>query len=200
MKLKSILLLLVSPLLMEVLIACCTCNGPDTYYFKYGKFSIFNIDNRGRDPLESSESELAKTAYGIRLKFSTIKTFALLQINPHFLPAALAMGCVCPPPYSSNERIKSLKIISVNDFDESHRAGADVSEYFKIFQYGSYASIATVVIDDLMYFGNFDADKNISWDLLLMTAPTNTETQFQIEIEFINGRTLKETTSVVKLK
>lgn len=199
MKLKKVVFLLLAPILVEMLIACCECNEPPPYDFVYNDFSIINIDNSGKEPVESVESEIAKNAYGIRLKFTTLLATTTPHFGPLFLSSAMANDC-CPPPYESRDRIKSLKIISLYDFDDSHKAGADVSAYFKIYQNSSYAPVTDIVEDNELLYNSFVDKKNIYQDILLMTAPTFPLQQFRVKIAFLNGKEQFQTTTFVNLR
>jgi len=197
MKINKILLLCLLPLMAEVLLACCKCDEAPPYDYKFNQMFVYNLDNSGKDAIETSASETGKGSYGIRIKFTTLMAAVPEANYSSFLSPAQASDC-CPPPYWPKERIESLKIISVYDFNESHKSGSEVTEYFSSFYSNRYYANSTILESGLLEY-NLDEQKNIRIDLLLMSKPSAAKQQFRVEIKFQGGREFKETTSLINL-
>jgi len=197
MKIKKILLFCLLPLMAEVILACCNCEEPPPYEYKFNEMFVYNLDNSGKNAVETSANETNKASYGIRIKFTTLMAAAPAVNNSFFISSSQANNC-CPPPYWAKNRIESLKIISIYDFNESHKSGSDVTEYFAAFYLNQYYANSSILESELFGY-NLDEQKNVSVDLLLMTKPGSPKQQFRVEIKFDNGREMKETTSLINL-
>ena len=137
MKRKYIILLIILALpLLDVFYACCNCddNTEEKFYVNTG-FALKNIDNSGQEPLESTSENINKKAYGMRL-YVNRQSLAFLkkQINqPLFSQSAYAMSCDCLPEvtYDPTDKVESIKIITLNDFNTDKPANSEITEYFK---------------------------------------------------------------------
>ena len=196
MKINKIILLCLLPLMAEVLFACCDCDEASRYRYKFNQMFVYNLDNSGKDAIETSASETGKASYGIRIKFTTLMAAIPASSKSVFLYSSQASECC--PPYSPSEFIGSLKIISIYDFNESHKSGSEVTEYFSSFYSNRYYANSTILESGLLEY-NLDEQKNIRIDLLLMTKPSAAKQQFRVEIKFQGGRELKETTPLINL-
>ena len=197
MKIKKILLLCLMPLMAEVLFACCDCDEAPPYRYKFNQMFVYNLDNSGKNAVETSVAETGKASYGIRIRFTTLMAAVPAINNSLFLSSSQANDC-CPPPFSPYEHIESLKIIAMYDFNENHKSGSDVTEYFAVFYSNRYYANSSILESEL--FGNaLDEQKNILIDLLLMTKPSTVKHQFRVEIKFAGGRELEKTTPLINL-
>jgi len=194
MKIKKILLLCLLPLMGEMLFACCNCDDTP-YAYRFDQMFVYNLDNSGKNAIETSAAETGKTSYGIRIKFTTLMAAVPADNNSFFLSSAQA-GCCSP--YLPQDGIESLKIISVYDFNESHKSGSDVTEYFAAFYSNRYYSNSSILESEL-FRNDLDEQKNILIDFLLMTQPSAPKQQFRVEVKFYEGRELKESTSLIDL-
>ena len=85
----------------------------------------------------------------------------------------------------------------MNDFDDQHPAGADISEYFRIKDQYNYLSLDQY----LDRRNSFNWLSDICLDCLLMSAPSITGThQFQVEAKLSDGRTMLSTTTQILLQ
>ena len=201
-----ILFFLLVPIVGVVFHSCCDCKE-ETQHGNYSHKTMFlkNLDNSGAEIIESEALQLNKNAYGIRLYLEREKVVVACvkkQINSIFIPSAYATSCDCPPEflYFANDSIVSIKIFTINDFDNQHLENSDVTDYFKVA--GSFSTIESYVAnmyytyaDDFVYWG-----RELKLDLLLMTAPTaNNKQQFEIQVALSDGRILKQKTIEIEL-
>ena len=206
MKKKLIILFfLLVPIASVLFHACCPCDV-ETQHRNYSHKAIFlkNLDNSGEKIIESESLQLNKNAYGIRLYLTREKNVVACtkQMNSFFIQSAYATSCKCPPEflYFPSDSIVSIKIFTVNNFDNQHSAGSDVTDYFRVS--GSFSVIESYVAnmyytyaDDFEYWG-----QEINLGLLLMTAPTtNNKHQFEIQVTLSDRRILKEQTLEIEL-
>jgi hypothetical protein len=185
--------------------SCCNCDV-ETQHENYSHKAIFlkNLDNSGEKAIESESLQLNKNAYGIRLNLVREKVVIARakQINSFFIQSAYATSCECPPEflYFPNDSIVSIKIFTVNKFDNQHSENSDITDFFIIA--GSFSTVESYVAnmnytyaDDFEYWG-----QELQLDLLLMTAPTaNNKQQFEIQVTLSDGRTLKQQTPEIEL-
>jgi hypothetical protein len=197
MKTKKILLLCLLPLMAEVIAACCNCKEPPPQKYRFNQMSVYNLDNSGKDAIETSAAETSQASYGIRIKFTTLMAAVPAVNNSYFLSSSQASDC-CPPPYYPVDRIEGLKVISMYDFDQNHKSGSDVTKYFAAFYLNKYYADSSILESDLFGY-NLDEQKNVSLDLMLMARPGASKQQFRVEIKFENGRELKQTTPLINL-
>ena len=201
-----ILFFLLVPIVGVVFHSCCDCKE-ETQHGNYSHKVIFlkNLDNSGASAIESELLQLNKNAYGIRLYLEREKVVVACtkkQINSIFIQSAYATSCDCPPEflYFANDSIVSIKIFTINDFDNQHLENSDVTDYFKVA--GSFSTIESYVAkmyytyaDDFDYWG-----RELKLDVLLMTAPTtNNKQRFEVQVTLSDGRILKQQTLEIEL-
>jgi hypothetical protein len=140
--------------------------------------SVFteNLNNSSEIIFVSSDHTIPKAAYGIRLNF---------EIQPYASVPAHTDSCI---HLIAGDTINTIKIYTVYDFDASHPAYSDISDYFKVgetpenapangFSYSRFSSInnyLTAHSDQTLF-------KVI--DFLLVAEPQlNTIHEFKIEL------------------
>lgn len=201
MKIYKIVVVLLLPLLADIVVACCDCLDSMSFNYKNCNLTLKNLDNTGRNPSETISNTIKKTAYGIRLRLEAKEDVCEKSRNYLFLPSAYALSCDCPPEleYLPLDSILALKIITVNDFDTTHAANADVSDYFRIYESYYFSTLTEYLNKDAPIYYN-EQERAIQLDFLLMNSPTTgTEHQFKIEIDLSDGRKLVQHTPSVTL-
>jgi len=209
MKKKLIILFfLLVPVVSVLFHACCHCDVV-TQHRNYSHKAIFlkNLDNSGEKAIESESLQLNKNAYGIRLYLEREKIVLVRAkpINSIFIQSAYAISCECPPEflYFANDSIVSIKIFTVNNFDNQYLENSDVTDYFRV----GVSSTIESYISNMRYtyasdyvYGVEYWEQEIKLDLLLMTAPTaNNKQQFEIQVALSDGRILKQQTPEIEL-
>ena len=195
MKINKILLLCLLPLMSEVLIACCKCDEAP-YGYRFNQMFVYNLDNSGKNAMETSATETGKASYGIGIRFTTLMAAVPASNTSLFLSSSQASECC--RPFSPHEHIGSFKIISIYDFNENHKSGSDVTEYFAAFYSNRYYANSSILETEL-FQNDLDEQKNIVIDMLLMIKPSAAKQQFRVEIKLDGGRELKETTPLINL-
>jgi hypothetical protein len=210
MKKKLIILFfLLVPISSVIFHACCPCDV-ETQRRNYSHKALLlkNLDNSGEKAIETEALQLNKNAYGIRLYLEREKIVVARtkSINSFFIQSAYATSCECPPEflYYPNDSIVSIKIFTVNNFDNQHLENSDVTDYFRVA--GSYSTIESYVAKMRYTFASDYAygfeywEQEFKLDLLLMTAPTaNNKQQFEIQVALSDGRILKQQTLEIEL-
>jgi len=207
MRKKTIILFfLLVPIVELLFYSCCGCDV-ETEKRNYSHKAIFlkNLDNSGEKVIESESLQLNKNAYGIRLYVAREKVFIARtkHINSIFIQSANATSCECPPEYIyfPSDSIVSIKIFTVNNFDNQHSENSDITNYFKVAHlYSNVENYVTKI--NHTYYSDFEdfSENGLSVDLLLMTAPTiNNFHQFKIQVKLSDGRILEELTTEIEL-
>jgi hypothetical protein len=199
MKIKKILLILILPLMLELIVSCCDCVAPTIYSYTNKSIDLKNLDNTGIEPIVSDSNSIAKAAYGIRLTIEKEQIAKSEYMNFHLIQNSYATSCECPPPiqYNPKDSILSIKIMCLSDFDNTHPANSNVSEYFKIYKNHSYTTIQNFIKNS--HFILYDKTEfQTTIDFLLVQAPTiNSIQKFKIQLYLSDNRVLeKETTSI----
>ena len=210
MKKKLIILFfLLVPIANGLFQSCCDCNV-ETQHENYSHKTMFlkNLDNSGENAIESESLQLNKNTYGIRLYLEREETVIACakRINSIFIQSAYATSCECPPEflYYPSDSIISIKIFTVNNFDNQHSNNSDITDYFRVA--GSYSTVESYVTN-MRYtlaseyaYGIDYWEQELKLDLLLMTAPTaNNKQQFEIQVALSDGRILKQQTTEIEL-
>lgn len=198
---KKVIFLLLFPLVAEVVVSCCNCVEPVIQRYTNKTISTSNLNNSGAAPEPTNADTVAKRAFGIRVLLEREK-LACLQKKPSlFIQSAYAFKCACEPAlqYLPKDSIESIHIYTVNGFDNSHAAGADVSDYFKVYSDFHFRSIDNYVKNTSPTLFN-DQELKPRIDFLLMTPPAITgEHRFRIQIRLSDGRILQSESSTIKL-
>ena len=195
---RKILFLLLFPIMVQLVVSCCSCVEPLIQHYSNKSISLQNLDNSGSEPVPSTSGSIAKTAYGIRLQVIREKTACIQKQTSLFITSAYAMSCDCPPlnQYIPKDSITSIKIYTLNDFDSSHLSNADISDYFKVYNLFSFSTINNYLkkSSSILYD---ESELETKADLLLMTPPiVNTQHKFNIQITLSDGRIFQETLQI----
>jgi hypothetical protein len=197
---KKVIFLLIFPLIAEVVISCCNCIDPVVQHYTNKTISASNLDNTGKEPVVSTANSINKNAYGFRLQLTREK-LACLEKRYSFFIQSYAMSCHCPPPtqFMAKDSITSIKVFTIQDFDGTHPAGVDVSDYFKVYRQFAFFSISDfLTISQRTLYDERELQPQT--DFLLMTAPTITGARrFKIQFTLSDGRILETETSTIDL-
>lgn len=183
------------------MISCCDCDEPLMANFTYKNLSIEHLDNSGTEPISTNESVL-KTAYGIRLTINREEIANLNHTKFLFMQSAYAISCddCAEKKFLPKDSITSIRIITLNDFDENHPADSDISAYFKVYKFRVYSTISEHIETFLNHYINYPSQFESEDDFLLMNAPTiNTQHAFKIEIHLSDGTILEQQTTPINL-
>ncbi len=199
---KKLALIFLLPLMAELVVACCNCMDSVMKLYTHQEMTIEHLDNSGAEPVLTLGSSIVKEAYGLRLSIRRTEYIACApQYRGLFIQSAYAFSCSCPPPlqYDPLETITAISIISLNDFNDEHSAGTEVTGYFKVYNRYTFTPISDFLANHSWEI--FDEDALIDHiDLLLMTAPSVTgQHQFKLVVTLSDNRTLEYTSTPVQL-
>lgn len=142
-----------------------------------------------------------KSAYGIRIHLSREKLVFNVVPKSVFLSSAYAYDCFCPPPrqFLPRDSITAVQVFTLSDFDGSHAANADISDYFKVYSQFSFTTIPDY-LDEASWVIYDESGLEVQLDLLLMTAPSiNTKHKFSVRLFLSDGRILEQQTTEIDL-
>ena len=212
MKTKLIILFLLLTPIVDVFYSCCDCPETKNYKYSHKALLLKNLDNSGKKVIESESLQLNKNAYGIRIYLTREKNLVARarQVNNVFVQSAYAFSCECLVPefvYAPSDSITSIKIFTINDFDDRHSENSDITDYFRIAH--SFSTIKDFVANERYtykygYRYHHSSEKpfedELKIDLLLMTAPTmNNKQQFKIQVTLSDRRIFEEQTTEIQL-
>lgn len=190
---------------MDLLIACCNCPEPVLSQYTNCSLEIQNLDNAGTELKASTNNEIPKKAFGIRLKINLKEDMCMGTVPTLFMSSANAFSCDCYPEWIASpiDSITSIHIYTVNEFDATHPAGVDVSDYFHVFEFNEFYRLPEYINRHTNILFDYYIDDFIiplQWDLLLMSAPTSgVEHQFKVQVNLSDGRVLSMLTNKVNL-
>lgn len=190
----------------------CNCKVPQTGSFRYKSVSAANL--RYSFPTDSlfsvstfSGDTAAKTRYGIRFSFHYEQTALQKCTRPGYGLLNVAYACSCVEDhFSAKDTVKKMSIRTLSDFDVTHGAGTDVTDYFNtVFLNNSNGVSLTydkAFAESYYDFNNQYTGSGIKeYDLYLKTAPADSRlAAFELIIEYTNGTTLSARSKPVFLK
>jgi len=201
MRIKKIALVLSIGFALRLIVSCCECQPPVEFKYTFDCIETFHLDNSGQAPAIVDKGVIHKEAYGIQIEYSLLplacnKPFSFSAFN-----AAYAYSCRCPPDiqYLAQDTISAIRIKNLNDFDQTHPADSDISDYFKVLDYDKYITFQEL-IDAYETMYEEKPEKDLI-KIFLMQPPTQTgEHRFQVEFLLSNGTILTSVTTPIKLE
>ena len=174
----------------------------------YKSLLLKNLDNNGVQATETESLILNKNAFGIRLYLSREENVIAngKQINSFFIQSAYAISRMCPPEYiySPIDSIISIRVFTLNNFDDQHPENSDITDYFKVAQ--SYSAVKEHIAKMRFTYkhgygyNSKPFEKELKIDLMLMTAPTtNNPYQFKIQVTLSDRRIFEQKTTEIQL-
>ena len=190
MKLAPILCWLLLPLLIGTVQACCNCADEIFYQFKVNKVEVSNLDNSGIVPVPTQGDTVNKKAYCLGIIMTTTKVALQKNAVPNLFvqTASAQVDCFCGGGFYGQmaDTLLSLRIYTVNDFDSTHRAGAEINSYF--FSDGRYPLAANGLFNQPLYSYDF-ASPSYVYNYMLMHEPQfSSLCQFKVEVDFSNRK------------
>lgn len=208
MVVKRALYILLTVFAAKVIMACCDCIEPVVKHYTNESVSLTILDNSGERPIETEASTIPGTAFGIKVSFSRQLAWSANSLHSPFTTSH-AFTCDCPPELEilPKDSITDFRVFTVNNFDVEHPAGAEVTDYFRVYQFYSFTSISEFIKNGSSYgYGTsrwalYSNDElNSSLNLLLMKAPEPTGMhRFRVRIALSDGRVLEKETREINL-
>lgn len=216
MRFKKIAIVLMMPLFIELMIACCNCDDypfnnyyENLAYYSHTEMLAYSIDNSGPFSQLPLNDSVNANAFGIRIILD--RQEVIPEEDPHaalykpisLMQSAYAFSCYCPNEvyFEPADRIDSIHITTINEFDAFHPAGSQVSDYFLVHWRDDMLTLDQV--PDYVTNNRFDPeDKALEINALLMNAPDPDlpETHaFNLEIYLSDGRILQTETDEIIL-
>lgn len=191
----------------QIVIACCSCKQTTFGKYTHKSIDVVNLDTSGSEIIVARSNAVFKNSYGIELLFHRSRIACAMPVGSLFISTSYAHSCSCPPEVEilAQDSITQVHVITLRDFDESHPAGSDISDYFKIRPYGN--SYNTLKYYDSVGAENYTSDLNHKADnldrserLLLMTPPAIGKLHiFKVQVRLSDGRVLQAKTPEVEL-
>lgn len=193
--------------LLVMVNACCHCEPERTRFYTTERIVAQNVhfeilgDTAFSYSIVNKDS-VARMNYGLQVQFDTKETvFSKFEFNG-LMPSAFA--CKCGQGYfSPRDTLKSIRIFTLKDFDASHPAGSELSDYFKFLkQATSSGRISKMSISEAVnQLGTLSTSSYGSVQFYLDKMPDfgKANIQFEIIAEFSNSKILKDTSTIIRL-
>ncbi len=206
-KLKQNKRILIFPILIAmVMMSEVGCSDRDTYYFDWNKISLNNLEiyyeNESLRYQQTDKLTFAPLTFGTRIGFDYQMIADFGNININLIQSAHALTKPTDE-YILKDKILSISVKTVHDFDNEHQAGSDISHYFKTLWSGDFIPInsrlnGTNGINEPRISENY---LNEEYDIYLRENPSIGEKhQFEILIEFESGKILTKMTDEIEIK
>ncbi|MBX2925153.1 MAG: DUF5034 domain-containing protein [Chitinophagaceae bacterium] len=202
MQIKKVLILLLIPLCSDMLVACCDCDDPQLFKYTNASLELQHLDNRGQSPATDEDGIALKEAYGIAMTLRCEPTVFKTAPFSLFLNQSYAFSCRCDAgvQHHAKDSVIAIRIITLEDFDAFHPAGTDISDYFRLYTWNNFTTIADYLHKDARVFA-YDEPKNIVMNALLINAPAAAGFyRFRVEMDLSDGRSLTKETSTIELQ
>jgi len=196
-RIAKIILIIYITLLIDIVHSCC----PDkALKFRWTDLNLKNLDNSGRELVETSSKYISKKAYGIRVEFQEEQIAN--NFNPEIISSARA---ICYDDYVYVDTIEYIKVLANTDFNESHHRGTDLSGLFKgiiPFHHNYYDDMPKSIDQIILDLNQNDYQQYLSgFDLFLLYEPKFDSVYcFTIEMGLNNNRVLASVTDTVFFK
>lgn len=164
----------------------CAKHIPATY--EVVSMSLSNSNNTSETPYDAITDSVPKQAYAIKITLNEVmrkKTEGDAQENG----------------FMNEDQLTSMNIFSLNNFNGTHPTGTSLNSYF-LTQLSNSSTIEAFISKGQIGGGKYkDGSYTDSWSteqfLFLMTPPDTTGYQsFVVELEFSDGRNMKDTITV----
>lgn len=183
MKIKTLAIAYLIFLFISVIIACDTCDCGSSQKFNITSYTndIYSValvgESYHKEQIENNEVNFDK--FGIFV-LTEIEMYYAKNFHFHFIKPAYA--CSCSEP-TTDDKITNIEIITNTNFDPTHLAGSNVTNYFDIvFNTNQVLSIANYFSSERPFLYDFT--------LLLNQAPIEEgEMNFTVKIT-LDGKTL----------
>lgn len=195
--LKKSIVVLALLLMVDLLIACCGgCPEPIIGNYSNCSTTIENLQITQKSSTVTESKSLSKYHYGIRVTIQRSEDVCMKRNNSLFTQSAYACDCDFDK-YFPRDSIVAVVVKTENDFDEEHPAGSDISDLFEVderYYIGISDYIETIELIEYDNVGTFE------FDLVMRNPPTiGTKHQFEVIIEFSDGRVQNAYTGVLEL-
>jgi len=201
MRIKKIVIVLAIGFLLRLVVSCCDCNEGAEFKYTFDCMEAFHIDNAGQTSIVVEGGTILKEAYGIQIEFALLQLACNKPFSFSAFNSAYAFKCECPPEiqYLAQDTISSIQIKAINDFDQTHPANSDISDYFKVLDYDNYITLQEFIdAPETMYETKPVKD---SVRIFLMQPPVHIgEHRFQVEVLLSNGTILTAETTPINLE
>ena len=183
-----------------------SCKSPETHYFdwnnlNYSKQEIF-YQNGFINYRETDKTTFAELTFGVNLRFE-YNIFAALNNFRINSPYSLYATSYEDDIYILSDKVSYIKITTINDFDEEHLAGSDVTDYFSTLFGGDFKPVNSMVngVNGLNTDRYEESQLTENYLMFLRENPTiQNDQQFQIEVKFGSGKSLAITTELITIE
>ncbi len=207
--LKKILIICLAYLVIALAFSCypCKCNDKPRI-FDYISFWQDNIlyefpTDTTYNTIHSDADSIPLNAYGISLNYTSGFVFNPVEKNNGFSLMNTAYACKCVVQFPKpNDPIASLAIYTLNDFDDAHLSGSDVTEYFVylFYEHNTLRYNKKSIYEIRDFFEGISGTVPVSIATYLDKNPTlNNTVAFEVIVTLVSGKKFTNRTPPVTL-
>ncbi len=193
--------------MLAVVLVQVACEKTQLHYFKFNNAFLQKVQLDVLGPIYTGSTATEKAVFepmtfGIEITLTAELIAAANKRNFSIIPSAYAFR------YNANEYqlidpINSFTINTINDFDDQHLAGSEVSEFFKTPYGGDYYPV-TKLLDTINFFNTkrYSVDQLIDSKIIMLRQDPilNTDQQFEICVGFVSGNKIIKETDVIQVQ
>ena len=202
---NKIFILFVSITFLRLAVSCCNCES-DFYSFDYSSVVIHNIDNSGRwsKPITNNEMSAASIAFEVQIIGTKPVSASSSRIKINGFKTLSAQNCECDDQYVPNQTISDIRIRTLNDINSDYCCNDDVTNLFVANTCVSCEDIGSfyITIDELKKRinpeGLYESPTN-KFLIYLKKTVENDKAQFEVEIDFSDGRSIVTQTNLITI-
>jgi hypothetical protein len=205
-RIQLVILVLVLPVIAEICFSCYPVNPcPKPVYgtFSINDIKLETISFAQNLPVVSSDSVFPKNTFGLKVNFiqKVVSHFVEPRHAISFISSSYALSCI-GTQMTGVDNISSIKIVTVNAFDNVHAAMSDITSYFKVsseYDNSALQDLNPALIDKMNYL-DFKKDVSAFSNLRLSQNPASAGLhQFKLICTFNSGKIETYLSPIIRL-
>ena len=197
---KRILITLLVFHLLAIFQSCCV----NEFKFRWDDFDIDILDNSGKIPIITEETNLNKNALGFRISMKILPEGMPMPSIVSFPKIKFISECYatsCDNKWIKQHYLIEIQVITLNDYSDNYPANSDITELFKARKSDETKSDYTS-LDNIISIINEQDDTYGGWkfDLFLMDKDAHSgEHIFEIRLKFSDDIEMIKQTATLNL-
>jgi hypothetical protein len=204
---KSVLIYLTCFVIFHVLSGCCNCEPTGTYRIRWTELKMesksYSLDSGFIQFRANPGNDYSASNYLLQVKLSSVLLASNSPCTNHFTNSAYACKCDNESTYTSEHAVTSLKVFTLNNYDATHPAQSEVTEYFKTVRDDSTGWPTLQPLDLWLPVGTLAGPARyppeLDYNLFLATRPApGSLHQFRVDVKLANDSTLSAVTQQIR--
>jgi hypothetical protein len=189
----------------HVLSGCCNCPPAPTHSYRWIGTKLETVSYTITEGKVQADADTSMDFSSRSLMLEVRPTYELLsmkrqQHSMHWVNSAYAYKCV-DEFYQTQQPIMQLRVVSLTDYDATHPAMSDITEYFRSAEYDGNGMVKGLGALNLGLPESKNSSYGVStyFRLLLAVKPgVGTEQQFKVELTLEDNSKIEQVTPVLR--